>query len=176
MSFRENRPQPDEHAPYFSKYLALVPDGDIIATLDRQMSETVSLITSLSEEQGQYRYAPEKWSVKEVIGHITDTERVFGYRTLCFARGETNELPGFDENVFAAHARFEQYTQQELAHDYQAVRSASLSLLAGLDETAWLRPGIASKNQVSVRSLIWLMAGHQQHHLDILQTRYLNQQ
>ncbi|MFN0123738.1 MAG: DinB family protein [Blastocatellia bacterium] len=174
MTFRNTRPQSDEHAEWPGKYIALVPDGDIAAAIKRQGEEVAALIASLTETQGDYRYAPDKWTLKEVIGHMADGERVMAYRLLRFARNDLTELPGFDENVFGAHAPFARYTLAELTADYQAVRAATLSLLAGLDEAAFSRRGLANHNTLSVRALAWIIAGHELHHLNIIRERYLH--
>ncbi len=167
------RPAADEHAPYFARYLALVADGDVLATLERQARETRALLGGLDETRAGHRYAPDKWSVREVLGHVIDTERVFAYRALSFARGSEVELPGFDEDAFARAAQHERVPLTALLDDYACVRAASLALLRRLDVTAFERRGVANGKEISVRALAWLMAGHELHHQGVLRERYL---
>jgi uncharacterized damage-inducible protein DinB len=168
-----NRPDSTEHAPYFGKYIALVPGDNIVETLAEQSANTQALLRGLSEEQGARRYAPEKWSIKEVIGHLIDAERIFAYRALRIARNDQTPLPGFDENSFVAHADFAARTLRDLAEEFACVRQASLHLFQHLDETAWLRRGVSNNNEISVRALAYLTAGHELHHLNIIKERYL---
>jgi len=170
---RSLRPLADEHAPYFDRYIRLVGEGDIVATLERQLSETEALLRGLPSERGQHRYAAGKWSVSGVVGHLADAERVFAFRALSFARGEQANLPSFDENTFAELAPFERLSLGEALDEFQIVRRATMSLLARLDEAAWLRRGTANGFPTSPRALAWLTAGHELHHRAILQERYL---
>ena len=167
------RPTSDEHAPYYGTYVAQVPDGDVIATLAEQIEDTLELLRPLSEEQALFRYAPDKWSVKEILTHLTDAERVFTYRVLSFARGATDSLPSFDENAWAPMAEADNVPLDELLDEFAAVRSATVSLLAHLPRDAWSRRGIASGKGVTVRALAWITAGHERHHRRVLQERYL---
>ena len=167
------RPTSDEHAPYYGTYVAQVPDGDVIATLAEQIEETLALLRPLSEEQALFRYASDKWSVKEILTHLTDAERVFTYRALSFARGATDSLPSFDENAWAPMAEADNVPLDELLDEFAAVRSATVSLLAHLPRDAWSRRGIASGKGVTVRALAWITAGHERHHRRVLQERYL---
>jgi len=168
------RPAPDEFAPYYASYVSLVPDGDVTATLASQLEETLDLLRPLGEEQALFRYAPGKWSVKEVVTHLIDAERVFMYRALSFARGATDSLPSFDENAWAPMAEADQVPLDELLDEFDAVRSATVSLLAHLPREAWGRRGIASGKGVSVRALAWITAGHERHHARVLRERYLH--
>lgn len=168
-----SRPQPTEYAPYYETYVSLVPDGDIVDTLAGQLDSTSALIGGISEDLGSFRYAPEKWSVKELLGHVVDSERVFGYRALRFARGDGTPLPGFDQDVFMRHATFDGYTVGELREEYEHVRRGHLSMFRHFGAEAWGRRGVASENEVSVRGLAYIMAGHELHHLRILRSRYL---
>ncbi len=167
------RPDSTEHAPYFAKYISLVPDGEIIATLGKQIESTLGLLRGLSEAQGDLRYAPGKWSVKEVIGHLIDTERIFAYRAMRFARNDRTPLPGFDENSFVANADFGARSLSDLIEEFECVRESSLYLFKHLDDEAWSRRGVANENEISVRALAWNTAGHELHHLGILRSRYL---
>ena len=168
-----NKPDSTEYAPYFEKYIALVPEGEIVATLDRQIESTLSLIRGLSEAQGEHRYAPEKWSVKEVIGHLIDAERIFAYRALRFARNDATPLPGFDENSFVANAGFDSRSLADLADEFEHTRKSNAYLFKHLDGEASLRRGVSNNSEISVRALAYIIAGHELHHVGILRTRYL---
>jgi len=167
------RPEPSEHAPYYGRYISLVADGDIVATLERQQVETQALLRALPANKASHRYAPEKWSVAQVVRHMADTERVFAYRALAFARGDATELPGFDENAYAEAAPFDGLPLAQVLDDVAAVRRATLTLLAGFDAQAWQRGGSANATPISLRALAWVMAGHELHHRAILRERYL---
>ncbi|HEX6964640.1 MAG TPA: DinB family protein [Gemmatimonadaceae bacterium] len=168
-----SRPAADEHLPYYERYITTVPAGDVLATLESQLRETVVLLEGISEEQAAYRYAPGKWSVKEVIGHVSDTERVFSYRALCAARGETAALPSFEQDDYVAQANSDGRTMRSLLDELTAVRQSSLALFRSLDDTALARRVVASGAPVSARALAWIIAGHERHHLRILRERYL---
>lgn len=171
--WRSVRPAEDEYAPYYSKYIALVPPSDIIDTLGRQIAETTAFLRSLPESKGDHAYAPGKWSIRQVIGHLSDAERVFGYRAMRFARADTTPVPGFDENTYVDHAGFAHRTLDDLISEFEYLRRSSICLFNGLDEEAMSRRGTANDNEVSVRALAFIMAGHELHHLDIIRTRYL---
>lgn len=167
------RPTPQEYAAFYAGYVDLVPDGDVVDTLVRGRENTRKLLGGLSSEQAAHRYAPGKWSVKGVLGHIVDAERVFTYRALWFARGGADPLPGWDENAWARESDFDAQTLKDLMRNYEAVRDATLALVRSLPETTWSRTGTANKQPVSVRGLVWVTAGHELHHLKILRERYL---
>jgi hypothetical protein len=167
------RPDSTEYAPYFAKYISLVPDGDIIVTLGSQIEATLGLLRGLSEAQGELRYAPGKWSVKEVIGHLIDTERIFAYRALRFARNDRTPLAGFDENDYVAHADFSARSLSDLADEFECVRESNLYLFKHLGDEAWARRGVSNGNEISARALAWITAGHELHHREILRSRYL---
>ena len=166
------RPAASEHAPYYGKYTSLVPDGPIVETLRTQMAETAALLAGVPAGREEHRYAAGKWSVKEVVGHLADTERVFAYRLLRFARSDETPLAGFDENTYVPAGAFGARTLRSLAEEFRAVREATLRLLEGLDERAMSRGGVASENAVTVRALAWIVAGHERHHVAILRERY----
>ncbi|HEX8176992.1 MAG TPA: DinB family protein [Pyrinomonadaceae bacterium] len=168
-----NFPEATEYAPYYGKYVALVPEGDILTTLAEQMDSTVRELRGIGEERAAHRYASDKWSVKELVGHIIDTERIFAYRALRFARGDQTELPGFEQDDYIRHAGFDACPFEELVREFELVRGSNLLMLKHLDEAAWQRRGVASNAEVSVRALCYIMAGHVQHHMEILRTRYL---
>lgn len=168
-----SRPGADEMAAYFQKYVDLVPDGDIVDTLSRQLGGTLGLLQDVTPELETYRYAPGKWSIREVVGHLSDAERVFAYRALRFGRGDTTPLPGFDENEFMKRARLDDRSYASLVDEFAAVRHATVALFDGFFPDEWTRHGSASGKDVSVRALAWIVAGHELHHVDVLKTRYL---
>ena len=167
------RPEAGEYAPYYEKYISLVPAGDVVETLSGQLDDTLALLRGLSEAQAAARYAPDKWSVKEVVGHVLDTERIFGHRAFRFARNDETPLPGFEQDDYVRAANFDKRPMADLADEFEHVRRANLALLRALDEDAWLRRGAANNNEVSVRGLAYIMAGHVMHHVQIIRTRYL---
>jgi uncharacterized damage-inducible protein DinB len=167
------RPDETEYAPYYGRYIGRVPDGDILARLESQLAETLALLRGLTPEQAAHRYAPDKWSIKQVVGHMSDTERIFAYRALRFARNDSTPLPGFEQDDYMAAARFDERTLGDLADELELVRRSSLALLRPLDESAWQRRGVASGAEMSVRALAYTMAGHEIHHREILVTKYL---
>jgi uncharacterized damage-inducible protein DinB len=167
------RPAQDEYAPYYEKYVSLVPDGNIVETLERQSADTLALLRSVPEDRAASRYAPGKWSIKEVVGHVIDTERIFAYRALRFARDDRTPLPGYDQDEYARAANFDARTLRDLADDFERTRAATLALLRSFDAGAWQRRGTANDNPVSVRALAHIIAGHELHHVGILRERYL---
>jgi uncharacterized damage-inducible protein DinB len=169
----QNRPQASEYAPYYEKYVAQVPDGELAETLEDQLKETRSLLGSLSEKEADFRYAEGKWSIKEVLGHISDQERVFSYRLLRIARGDQTPLAGFDHDEYVNMGNFSARSLAGLLDEFTAVRQASIALLRSLDTAAWLRRGMANQQGISVRALAFILAGHERHHRQILQERYL---
>lgn len=169
------RPKADEHVEYYSRYISQVPDGDLIATLRDQIMETVGMLRGLSPEKADYAYAPGKWTIKEVIGHLSDAERVFQYRALTFARAPGTALPGFDENAWVPAGNFGTRTLEDLLEEFQVVRAASVQLARHLDEETLTRRGSANGNDISVRALLYIIAGHERHHAALFRERYLNQ-
>ena len=167
-----SRPGPDEYDPYYERYIGRVPSGAVLERLAWQQEEVAAAFGSLDEPTAQHRYAPGKWSVKEVLGHLTDAERVFTYRALRFARADATPLPGFDENAYVPAAGFDRREVGSLLAEWRAVRSATLALFEGLDAAAWLRRGTASEVPASVRALAYITAGHTDHHLGVLRERY----
>lgn len=168
------RPAVTEHAPYFQRYIDFVPETDIVAALESQILETARVLSSIDEWRAVYRYAPGKWSIKQVVGHVSDGERVFGYRLLAIARGEKQPLPGFDENEFVRNGDFDQWTLRELAQNLALARQGNVVIVRHLPEDAWDRAGIANNNSTTVRALAYTMLGHERHHLKVLSERYLN--
>jgi uncharacterized damage-inducible protein DinB len=167
------RPAPGEYAPYFAQYIDRVPEGDLLETLRRQVDATVALVSGLSERDAEFPYAEGKWSIKEVLGHVADTERIFGYRALCFARGEQAGLPGFDENAYVRKAGFGARRLSDLVAELRAVRAATVLFFGGLDAEALRRRGTANQREYSVRAVAYVVAGHERHHAGILAERYL---
>jgi uncharacterized damage-inducible protein DinB len=166
------RPQADEYAPYYGRYISLVQGEDIVGTLDQQRRQTMMLLCSKSEADGDLRYAPEKWSAKEVLGHVCDAERIFAYRALRIARADATPMQGFEQDDYVRNGPFAQRLLADVVEDFIAVRRATISLLRNLDEAAWMRRGVANKNEVSVRALAYIIAGHELHHRAILEEKY----
>ena len=169
------RPGEGEFNPYYEKYIALVPEGDFVEQLARQADETLSVLRAIPENMASHAYAEGKWTIKELVGHVCDAERIFAYRLLRIGRGDQTPLASFDENAYAPAGQFEQRTLASLAEEFAAVRAATIALVAGLPADAWLRLGAASGSPVSPRALGYIIAGHELHHRDVLLTRYLPQ-
>jgi hypothetical protein len=169
------RPEASEYAPNYAGYIQQVPEGDLLQILSNQLGKLELVLQSVDDQQGLFRYAPGKWSIKEVIGHITDTERVMSYRLLRIARGDsTTSLPGFDENQFVEGAAFDRRTIQQLLFEMKAVRTATLALVEGLEDEVWTRRGLTNGKIVSARALAYIIAGHWVHHIQIIEERYLS--
>ena len=168
------RPGTDEYDPYYGAYIGKVPDGDLRSMLSSQLAATLALIGSIPESRGGHRYAPDKWSIKGVLGHVADSERIFSYRALRIGRGDTTPLPGFEQNDYVPMGGFDARTLRDLADELSAVRQATIHLFAHLDQAALERRGTASGKPVSVRALGYIIAGHELHHVGILKTRYLS--
>lgn len=167
------RPATDEFAPFYATYVDAVPDGDIIDLLERQGRELHALLDGVSAEQAGFRYAPDKWSVKEVVGHIADTERIFAYRALRIARGDATPMVGFDQDTYVASAHFDRRPLADLLDELDAVRGASVTLFRGVTEEESRRVGSANSVPVTVRALAFICAGHAMHHARILRERYV---
>lgn len=167
------RPSPGEIAEYYQKYVDLVPDGDVIRTLEAQGSETVAFLRQIPEDRGWVRYAEGKWSLREVIGHVIDSERVFASRALFLARGGPTDLPGFDQDAWIANAEYDDRTLSSLADELQSLRAANVAMLRGIDPGSWVRPGTADGKPVTPRAIAWILAGHELHHLGVVRDRYL---
>ncbi len=166
------RPSEVEFAPFYTGYVSLVPEADIIQVLEGQAADVRQRTRAFIPAREQFRYAEGKWSVREVLGHVTDAERVFGFRAFCFSRGDENPLPGFDENDYVARSGFDRCSLTDLVQEFGQLREANLTVLRRLDDEGWRRTGTASGKPVSVRALAYIMAGHVRHHLHILSTRY----
>jgi hypothetical protein len=169
------RPSADEYGSYYERYVGLVPDGDIVQYLTTQLDETISFLTRLGEEKPGHRYDEGKWSIKQIVGHLTDVERVFAYRALCFARGESTPQPSFDENDYVQNANFDDRSWHELVVDYRMVRLAVIALFRSFDGEIMMRTGTASGCDFTVRAVAFILAGHLIHHRRIIDTRYLRE-
>jgi uncharacterized damage-inducible protein DinB len=167
------RPSETEYAPYYGRYIGLVPEGDVIEILSRQLEETLGLLGDIPESQAGHRYAPDKWSIKEVIGHVVDSERIFAYRALRFARNDKAAIEGFDQDEFARNSGFDERSLADLVEEFNHVRRANLLLFRSFADEALNRRGIASEVEVSVRALLYIIAGHERHHMEVLKSRYL---
>jgi hypothetical protein len=166
------RPATDEYAPPYAGYVGLVRDERVAVHLASQIDQTAALLGRVPADREGYRYAPGKWSIREVVGHVADTERVMAYRLLRIARADTTPLPGFDENLWVAPAEFDARRLGDLMDEFRAVRAATLKLIHGLPAAAFARVGQASGKPVSARALAYIIAGHELHHVGVLRDRY----
>lgn len=166
-----SKPQLNEYAPFSANYVKLVGDSDVIPLLEKLKGQSYDLFSNLSEEKGSYAYADGKWTIKECIGHMIDAERTFAYRLHYFSR-QTVELPGFDQDIFVNNAHFNDSTVQDLATEFRAARESNLFMIRALTDEQIDRAGIASGYRVSVRGLIYIMAGHELHHHIIFREKY----
>lgn len=166
------RPAPADYPPYYAPYVEAVPEGDLVRSLEDQCEDVLALLRRFGEENGGVRYAAGKWSVREVVGHLADAERVFAYRALRFARADATPLPGFDENAYVAAAGFDRRTLADLAEEFADVRRATVKLFCALGAEALARAGTANGARVTVGALAWIIAGHERHHARILRERY----
>ncbi|MFD1772344.1 DinB family protein [Paenibacillus rhizophilus] len=169
------RPKKGEYAEFNQNYMELVPEeGGFAEVLLEQSDAAFALFEGLTEEQGGYRYAPEKWSVKQLLGHLTDSDRIMAYRVLRLSRGDETPLPGYDENDFVNAAGFDSYSLEELIRQYKATRQSTLALFAAISEEAWTRKGNTNGHPITARAQACLLIGHELHHLNIIKERYLN--
>jgi DinB superfamily len=167
------RPQPGEYAPYYDRYISLVPANDVLAALEDQRRQMLLLLCGRTEADGDLHYAPDKWSLKEVLGHMNDTERIMSYRALRISRGDATPIEGYEQDDYVRNGPFAHRPLADLIEDYIAVRRATISLFRNLDEAAWSRRGVANKNEVTVRALAYIIAGHELHHRGIIEEKYL---
>lgn len=168
------RPEPGEYASSYEKYIRLYPGKDVVGALEAQRLQTMQLFAGRSERDGNFRYAVDKWTVKDVVGHITDSERIFTYRALRIARGDQTPIEGFEQDDYVRGGGFNERTLASLVEEFAQVRGATLALVRSFGEDAWLRRGTANKNEVSVRALAFITAGHELHHRQILEERYFS--
>jgi uncharacterized damage-inducible protein DinB len=167
-------PTSDEYDPYYRGYIEQVEGKQLSLILRQQRSKMLELLDGLTEDQADYRYASDKWSIKEMLGHLIDTERVFVYRAMSIARDEKQSLPGFDQDDYVKTGNFDQRSVESLRTEYEAVRNASIAFFESLDEASWLKAGMANDVTVSVRAIGYIVPGHEAHHLTILRERYLS--
>ena len=172
MAFTLSRPGAEEHSPYYSRYIDLVPEGNLVDLLVEQQLDTLGMLRRVDEGRGTYAYAPGKWTIKEVIGHMSDAERVFSYRALRFARGDATPLASFDENTYVPAGRFNDRRVGSLIDEFQSIGAATVHLFRYLSDEELMRSGVASGNPISVRALGYIIAGHERHHANLLRERY----
>ena len=167
-----SRPEKGEYGEHYEKYISLITGTAIVSILEAQRLQTLQLFAGRSERDGNFRYGPDKWSVKEVLGHINDAERIFAYRALRIARADATPLPGFEQDDYVKNGNFGARTLAELVEEFGAIRTANVILFQSLSEEAWLRRGVASNMSITVRALGYIIAGHEFYHRRILQERY----
>jgi DinB family protein len=167
------RPETSEYAEYYGKYTGRIPGTNVLPVLEQQLESTLALFRKIDERKAEFQYAPGKWSIKQLVGHIIDTERVFAYRALVFSRNDTTALPGFDQDKWAEQSNFSGLTMAEITAEFEAVRRATIALFRNVEPAAWNRKGTANGKEVTVRALAFITAGHLDHHLEILKSRYL---
>lgn len=167
------RPQDTEAAPYYFTYINLVTGDDVLATIESQLEESLAFFSGISEEKSLHRYAPGKWSIRQVLNHVTDTERAFVFRALWFARGFADPLPSYDQNISAAGAEADKVSWAAHVEEFRQVRLATISFFRNMPAAGWTRTGIASGNPFTVRALAFIIAGHVTHHSKVLRERYL---
>ncbi len=167
------RPQTNEAASYYFKYIDLITSDDIVPAMENQMGEMLQFLSGISEEQSLHAYEPGKWTIREVLNHVNDGERVFAGRAFWFARGFTEALPSFDQDIAVEMAHANNMSWAELVEEFKIVRLGTIALLKTLPAEAWERTGVASDNPVSVRALAYIIAGHVTHHINVLRERYL---
>ena len=173
MPSAATRPAATEYLPYYSRYIDLVPEEDAMAALKSQLRETIAFLNCISNEESVSRYAPGKWSVREVLGHVIDTERIFAYRALRIGRGDKTPLAGYEQDDYICGAAFDKVRWSALIEEFELVRRSNLLLFSGFTEDAWMRTGTANNAAVSARALAWIIAGHEIHHRNIIESKYL---
>ncbi|MGA2992063.1 MAG: DinB family protein [Candidatus Korobacteraceae bacterium] len=172
-NYNPGRPDESEYPPYSAKYVNLVPGSDILPVFAAQLEETTALLKPLDDRAAAFAYAPGKWTLKQVVGHVVDTERIFAYRALCVARGESGSLPGFEQDDYVAAGSFGERTLSSLLDEFRVARQATIAFFQNLPQQAWMRRGNANKFSVTVRGIAFLAAGHELHHVKILREKYL---
>lgn len=166
------KPKAGEYNPFFDTYISKMPECDVLALLQTQNNDTLALLRQTPETHADFRYAPGKWSIKEVVGHLCDTERIMAYRALRIARGDATPLPGFEQDDYVKAGSFDKRTLADLADEFQLIRQSTLALLRGFDEAAWERRGTSNNAPLSVRALVYIIAGHERHHVGTLREKY----
>lgn len=173
-SLSPSAPQVSEYASYYSRYISLVPNGDIVSLLTQQAEQTTEVLSGLSDWEANFRYAPDKWTIKQVLGHLIDAERVLAYRALRIARHDKTPIEGFEQDDYVANGPFASVSLAELVREFTAVRHVTVLLFRHLAPEAWDRRGTANNNEVTVRATAYIIAGHELHHRRILQENYLS--
>ena len=168
-----SRPERSEAAGYYFTYIDRIPQDDIVGVMEGQLDDVGRILASISEEKSRHRYAPEKWSIRQVLGHLNDAERAFAFRALWFGRDFHDPLPSFDQNISVNAARADEYAWASQVAEFRDIRRATVALFRNMPDEAWGRSGVASGNSVTVRALAYIIAGHVAHHVAILQERYL---
>lgn len=169
-----NRPLESEYAPYYQGYVNQVSEAEILPVLRAQMDDLDVLLDRVTPEKETYAYAEGKWSIREIVGHLIDGERVFGYRAFCIARGEQQNLPGFDQDDYMLTAPYKHIDLENLLSELRLIRLGNIAMFRTFDEDSWSRVGTANGNQITVRALAFIMAGHVRHHMNMLRERYLS--
>ena len=169
------RPEKTEYAPYYETYVSLVNETDVVATLENQLIEMQNLLGEISEEKGAHAYVEGKWTIKELIGHLNDGEKIFAYRALRIARADKTPMEGFEQDGYIENANFNDWRLADLTEEFTLLRRANILFFKNLTEEAWTRTGTASGSPVSVKALAYIIIGHVRHHTNILRSRYLNQ-
>ncbi|WP_342429729.1 DinB family protein [Neobacillus sp. FSL H8-0543] len=168
------RPTENEYPAYYQPYVSLVPDTDLVQLLNENLQETVQLFESISEIEGLFRYAPTKWSIKEVLGHMTDTERIMSYRLMRIGRGDQTSLSGFNENDYVVSSQINQLPIRDILDDFIATRKATLTLIHNMPTDAWAKVGVANVAEITTQAIAYIIAGHAIHHRTIITERYLS--
>jgi hypothetical protein len=167
------KPKPGDYNPYYNGYISLIGDGDIIEVLEEQRKTSEKFLNTFTENQGNYSYADGKWTVKEVLGHVIDTERIMAYRALAFARNERQSLPGFEQDDYVAESNFNKRSLVDLINEFKTLRESNIILFKSFNEEILIRRGTASESEVTVLALIYIIAGHEKHHMKFLKERYV---
>lgn len=167
------RPNLGDYNPYFEQYIKLVEGDDIIMILYEQNKKTLKLFSSISDHKANYRYAEEKWTIKEVIGHLLDTERIYAYRALCLARGEKKSLPGYDHNEYVKTGNFNSRDSVKMSFEFKLLRESNLLLFKSFSKEMLYKKGLANEASVTVLALLYIIAGHEKHHINVLEEKYL---
>jgi len=165
-------PSETEYAPFYARYIARVPEADLLQVLEQQPAELRALADSIDPEDELHRYAPDKWSIRQTFGHMIDTERVMGYRAFCIGRGETKALPGFDEKQYVARADSDDRPVKEMVHEFAAIRQSHLWVIRRWTPEEWSRLGNANNYPMSARAIAYVMAGHVRHHVALMREKY----
>ncbi|MBJ7882691.1 DinB family protein [Gelidibacter salicanalis] len=165
--------KPDEYHPYYQPYVSKVGQGNVLDILKNNSELVSSFLNTIDQGKLGFRYAEGKWTIKEIVLHLIDTERIFAYRALCIARKDKTDLPGFDQDAYVVNSQADTRSIKSLLWEYSTVRSATVSLFESFDNQAWMHSGVSSENRLSVRAIAFIIVGHENHHLEIIKARYL---